>query len=133
MNRLNQKYLILLFYFLIALSLSLVSCSDKKADLAQADQYIDQKKYDLAMQLLNQELEKEFSDTTEYQRIKQRIFIIKKQRFFAALDSSIFKRDWKEAARQIKQLKNRLKNMEQKVSRKYYFDFYYKKSLVDQC
>lgn len=132
MNRLNLKHLILVFCFLIALSLLLVSCSDKKADLAQADQYIDQKKYDLAIQLLNQELRKGFSDTTEYQRIKQRIFIIKKHRFFAALDSSIFKRDWKEAARQIKQLKNRLKNMEQKVSRKHYFDLYYKKSLVDQ-
>lgn len=113
--------------------LCLLNCGPEKADLSAVDEYIRNGQYEDAIKALNHELVKEFSDSTEYDRIHHRLFLARKGQFFNTLDNRMKSRDWESARMELNRLNQLLTSSMKDSARYFYFDFCRLKSRVDSA
>jgi len=128
-NKLKFLFNIILFASL----LFILGCVSEEADLGPADQLLQSEQYDQALIVLNNALKNEYSDTTQYDRIKHRIFLAHKGKFFIPLNLVIKRKDWAGVKSEIHRLGQVLKSMPADSSRNYYFDYYCLKAVTDSA
>jgi hypothetical protein len=109
----------------------LFSCSSPQADLEEADRLIETGEYDKALVLLQKELMKEYGDTTQYARVRHRIFLVHKGQFFTDLERYRRQEAWKKAEAELVRLDSILQHIPGDSSRLFRFDYYIYRSEVD--
>lgn len=115
----------------IIILLFLLYCSQKEADLEEADQLIQSGQFNEALSLLREEMNKEYADTSQYDRIRHRIFLAQKGLFFKDVEALSGKGAWEPAGTGLKKLDSILQSLPQDSSKLYRFDYYLYKARVD--
>jgi len=115
----------------LILLMVIFSCSPSEADLEEADRLIESRHYAEALPLLQAELLKDFSDTTQYERIRHRIFLVHKGQFFEDLVRYRREKAWSMAAVELSRLDSVLRTIPEDSSRLFRFDYYIYHSEVD--
>ncbi|MCD6375659.1 MAG: hypothetical protein J7L94_09040 [Caldisericaceae bacterium] len=117
-----------IFRISFAFLIFLVACSSEP-DLTTIDRLIANGKFSQARKLIEQELQKEWSDTLQYKRLKYRLLKSEKGAVFAAIDSLI-KINPNQALQRLAQLEDSLKRMKTEKQKYFYFDLYRKRARI---
>lgn len=111
----------------------LFSCKEKTADLKLIDNLISDRNFKQATHLLEIKAQKIYSDSTQYDRINNRFVKIRRKLFFSGLDSLILINDWPNSDSLLTQMQKNLKDSSLEIQKKYFFELYHKKSVVDSA
>ena len=111
----------------------LLSCGGQPDDLKKAEQLTAQGLYTQAEAILRTALTKNYSDTLQYARIRNRIKIIHRLRFFETLDTLTTVEKWSQASAVWKDLNSALQDSTEKIRRFYGFTLFHYKSLIDSA
>ncbi len=106
----------------------LIACSSEP-DLESIDQLIKNGHFSQARNLIEKELQKDWSDTLQYKRLKYRLIKTDKGEIFAAIDS-ILKADPNQALQKLNNLEDSLKQTKDKNKKYFYFDLYIRRAKI---
>jgi len=118
---------------IVTLSLYLLSCAEKTAELDEVDRQIEQKNYAQAKQLVLVKQQKSFSDTLQYARIKARLQRLEHLIYFQKLENLIFRKNWTEAETLSIRMQIGLTDSTFKSDPEYYFSLFHWRAVIDSA
>ncbi len=121
------------FALLFTICYPILSCREEAPNLKKADRLSAQGLYIQAEEFLRTALSKNYVDTMQYMRIRNRLKIIYRFRFFKPLDTLIAAKKWQQASVEWYRLNNALKDSSEKTMHFYGFDLFHKKSRIDSA
>lgn len=123
------KYL----FILTTLCLFITKCSEKEANLEKVDSLITIGDYIQAGKILRNFELQSYSDTIQVKRIKHRIKILNRKKYFNNIDILIENKEWSKSRENLDDLKIKIKKMNIKRMSAYYFDYFFRLSVVDSA
>lgn len=122
-----------LFLVLLFILMAFFSCSEAPADLNKAEQLTARGFYRQAEEVLKEALNQSYSDTLQYARIRNRLKILHRLRFFKTLDSLILSEKWSQASALWEKLNSALRDSTEKTRNYYGFTLFHYKSRIDSA